>query len=891
MSANGALRDLLPEHEELIRLSAITLEVAQARGYFSARTKAELKELGFSEAQRRVPALVIPIFDVFGDIATYQLRADLPRVNAKGKAVKYETPAGSRMVLDIPTLVRAQIGNPDIPLWITEGIRKADAAVSQGLCCIGLPGVWNWRGRNDVGGLTALADWELIHLKQRDVYLAFDSDLMTNPHVHAALRRLKAFLEARGARVHIVYLDADPSGAKIGLDDFFAAGGMVADLLARAEDDLRPLSCEDSDDSGPYLAMAAGFVLRKDTRDGPVIQPLSNFTARIVEEVIADDGASERVELVIEGDLDEQPLPRIRVPTRRFASLDWVTGEWGARPIIAAGFGNRDRVREAIQRHSSKITRRHVYEHPGWRRLPEHGWSYLHAGGAIGAAGLITHVDVALHGAASHLRLPDPPSGDELRDAVRGCLSLLDLAPDHITVPLFGAVYRAPLCELVPVDTSVFALGPTGVFKTELTSLAMQHFGASFDRLHLPAHWSATDNFLERAAFDFKDAPLVVDDFAPTGSPADIARLHAKADRLLRGAGNRGSRGRMWADGSTRPDIPPRSIIIGTGEVAPRGQSLRSRMMLLDVAPGDVDQERLTAAQAAGRAGTFAAGMAGFLQSLAPQFEELRELLPDLLADFRTKAHAGAAHARTPDAVAHLAVGWWVLLRFAVTVGALTQTEAEQMVMRVWTALGEAAARQSGYQAGEEPAQRFLDLLSSALAAGHIHFASPDGRAPQPSPQAWGWRFERDSAGEYEQHAWRPQGSRAGWIDDDDLCLDLEAALAGVHRVSQASGSGVTVTPKTLAKRLHERGFLHSTEQRRGSLQVRRTLEGRRRSVLHLAQSALTLEESAQSAQFAPDDDRGAQPRDESAGNGLVPWEDLPHGASQSAQNFNPAAA
>ena len=99
------------------------------------------------------------------------------------------------MWLDVPPPVRAQLGNPKIPLWITEGISKADAAVSQGMCCIALIGVWNWRGRNDDGGLTALADWELIHLKERDVYLVFDSDVMTKPSVHAALRRLKAFLE------------------------------------------------------------------------------------------------------------------------------------------------------------------------------------------------------------------------------------------------------------------------------------------------------------------------------------------------------------------------------------------------------------------------------------------------------------------------------------------------------------------------------------------------------------------------------------------------------------------------------------------------------------------------------------------------------------------------
>ena len=138
-------------------------------------------------------------------------------------------------------------------------------------------------------------------------------------------------------------------------------------------------------DTGPYEAKPSGFVYLRETRDSIIEQRLSNFTARIVEEVIADDGASERAEVVIDGQLKGVPLHRIRVPTRRFASLDWVNSEWGARPIIAAGFGNRDRLREAIQRHSPDIATRHVYEHSGWRNLPEHGWCYLHAGGAIGS--------------------------------------------------------------------------------------------------------------------------------------------------------------------------------------------------------------------------------------------------------------------------------------------------------------------------------------------------------------------------------------------------------------------------------------------------------------------------------------------------------------------------
>ena len=103
---------------------------------------------------------------------------------------------------------------------------------------------------------------------------------------------------------------------------------------------------------------------------------------------------------------------------------------------------------------------------------------------------------------------------------------------------------------------------------------------------------------------------------------------------------------------------------------------------------------------------------------------------------------------------------------------------------------------------------------------------------------------------------WRPQGSRAGWIDGEDLYLDLEAALAGIQRVGQATGNGVTVSPKTLAKRLHERGFLQSTEQDGGHLQVRRTLEETRRWVLHLAAHTLSPEESVQSVHLGQPDPR-----------------------------------
>lgn len=189
--------DLLPQHAETLAASAISPEVAKARRYQSVETKSEPRALGFTDTQCRVPALLLPVWGVNGEIVNYQIRPDNPRIDKKGKVVKYETVAGSRVWLDVPPAVRPFLGEPRRPLFITEGIRKADAAVSKGLCCIALLGVWNWRGTNENGGKVALPDWESIALNDREVYIVFDSDVMAKPAVHQSLARLKAFLENR----------------------------------------------------------------------------------------------------------------------------------------------------------------------------------------------------------------------------------------------------------------------------------------------------------------------------------------------------------------------------------------------------------------------------------------------------------------------------------------------------------------------------------------------------------------------------------------------------------------------------------------------------------------------------------------------------------------------
>jgi hypothetical protein len=230
-SENLAWRELglRPDHEKLLKSSAISAAVAKERGYASCTSSQWLEELDFGPGQQKSPTLLIPIHNVHGEVAHHQSRPDEPRWK-DDKPVKYETPKGARQVLDVPPRVRELIRDPSIPLFITEGARKADAAVSAGMCCISMNGVWGMGGTNEYGGKTVLIDWKSIALNGRDVHIVFDSDSATNPMVQKALTQTRALLESRDAVVRVVYLPSTGNG-KVGLDDFFAAGGTVEELL------------------------------------------------------------------------------------------------------------------------------------------------------------------------------------------------------------------------------------------------------------------------------------------------------------------------------------------------------------------------------------------------------------------------------------------------------------------------------------------------------------------------------------------------------------------------------------------------------------------------------------------------------------------------------------
>jgi hypothetical protein len=136
--------------------------------------------------------------------------------------------------------------------------------------------------------------------------------------------------------------------------------------------------------------------------------------------------------------------------------MRWPVEALGAEAVLYAGAGTADHARVAIQLLSKRPTRRTVYAHTGWRKIAD-DWVYLHAGGAIGAAGVVEGAEVLLPPELSAFKLELPSDSAAMKRATAASLRLLDVGPDRITVPAFGAIWRAILGG---ADFSTFSMAP-----------------------------------------------------------------------------------------------------------------------------------------------------------------------------------------------------------------------------------------------------------------------------------------------------------------------------------------------------------------------------------------------------------------------------------------------
>ncbi len=198
----------------------------------------------------------------------------MEEINGKMKARKYENLAGQDTVISIhPSIPRSWVVDADAPIFFTEGMLKADSALTAVLRDAGVPdedldvrdGETLFEARTRLRDLMETvphdkrvavyaflsvttwdnkAEWSSIRLKGRMVLVAFDGDVATNEHVYRQARKLFTFLSQKHAEPRLMDLSGITveSGSKIGVDDYLAGYGTWSNLmqLVTAELPLNP---------------------------------------------------------------------------------------------------------------------------------------------------------------------------------------------------------------------------------------------------------------------------------------------------------------------------------------------------------------------------------------------------------------------------------------------------------------------------------------------------------------------------------------------------------------------------------------------------------------------------------------------------------------------------
>lgn len=662
------MHELSREHRRALEEgSAISPGVIAERGYYTVTAKKDLGALGFSPVQQRVPALAIPLYAPDGTRFGPQIRPDTPRNNGKGKAIKYETPAGGSIRIDCPSRCQPSVGDPSSPLWVTEGAKKEDALASKGLCAIGLMGVFGFKGRNRWGGTTLLADLDAVACKDREVFICFDSDVSINPAVKMARDRLTEHLQRRGARVLHVDLPTRADGSKMGVDDFFAAGHTAEELKALARPPQR--QSESADPSGEQRARVLDQLPGAPVSDGALVPPPYRLRSTGLFVIATKKDRSSGDEYEVEVQVAPAPL----VVSNRYRDVDtteydlevsWQSHDKWHSTALRRDIAADHRKLPGAALNGMPVTSlnaRHLTDYlqkyetlnldaiPGGLVTRRCGWrgsdsrlGFVLGDRLIGQETLAVSYSATSAGkfmGENELRLLSDNAGSShlasalhTKGSYRKWLRTIETVSEYPRVLLtIYASLTPPLLHILQAPNFIIDLcGESSKGKT-----AAQHGAASVwayppgERGGLVLEWNATQVFAERYAELLNDLPMILED-SQTADPRMLGRtIYMLANGVGRGRGSpRGMR-----------NVPRwRGVTISSGErplsSVAQDAGARARVITLWGSPfGTANQGALVRAFKSGVSSDY--GHAGpmfvtWLLAHRSQWDEFRNLYADL---------------------------------------------------------------------------------------------------------------------------------------------------------------------------------------------------------------------------------------------------------------------
>jgi putative DNA primase/helicase len=500
------------------------------------------------------------------------VKPDLPRKNADGKEIKYESPRGAgnqqlfvpHVSIRIADRIMEKVGtvrehpellhptaidrefwgwflSTELPLMITEGAKKAAALVSAGYPAIALNGVWGWgtnekdmfgeieRGEHGESLKILNPDLEPF-LDDREIVLAFDRDKnrLTVKHVEVAKTRFHQEIEGIVAGV----TELKWTGYK-GIDDLIAAKGVRAIDRAYA----KRLELVLPTAKHVYFTSSVEGGLEKVTHT--VGEYIGNHLTAIA---CIDNPDRDSASLLLE-------FTTFKGEVRRWTML---------RADLA---GDAKSIIEGLLGRGYSFERKYKgllidYLYGLGKHIPQ-TYTVTDSSGWVGKSFVLPH---QTHG-DENLKFrnvePSPEAITELKGTLEGWKDNVAArcAGNSRLILGLGTSFAAPLLPIVEIESGGFHLvGETSQGKTTILSVAASVTGVK----DIP-HWRTTTNGLESTATAFNHLCLPLDEIGQA-DPRDVGNI---AYMLANGQG----KARMKKDLTNRKGKTWRLMVLSSGEV------------------------------------------------------------------------------------------------------------------------------------------------------------------------------------------------------------------------------------------------------------------------------------------------------------------------------------
>ena len=546
------------------------------------------------------------------------------------------------------------------------------------------------------------------------------------------------------------------------------------------------MSQTENNKNSPFEVRDNCLYVTTTSKRGSSTMKLCNFVPRIVSEKTVDDGAVVEKSLVLSGvHADGSTLPKVEVTGADLSNFNWLLDKWGAKCIIEVGQSRKDHLRYYIQTTAEEAEQSTEYHVTGWKKINGE-WHFLLPGNS--------NINVVLNGKLQHYCGADV---DDLYDLI-DAYNLYEKPPASSLIihPLIAFAFLTPLNEFLKQAGCMpkfvlFLTGRTGTRKSTLAALFLSFFG-QFTSSDLPMSFRDTANSIIANAFTLKDVLTCIDDFYPSDN-AEMKKLNATAQTVMRAYGDRTGRARLRSDSTLMESRPPQGNAIITGELSPDvGESGTARYFSLELKEEDVDLGSLSVCQSEAADGAYRRTMYAYTEWLKRRYlcddshvEKLRDKLLNWHKIDRNDYyhHNQTCHGRLPETVACLMIGMRFFLQFLKENCVIKQEDQEVELELFRKELYALADLQSESVEQDKPANIFIRKLYALMESGVIVLK------------------RKGEPGDYSP------SFHSGLEDDTYLMIHPDSVHRQVKKLCSDAGEAFPYTMRAIMKALVEEGI------------------------------------------------------------------------------------